>query len=116
MIWAALIFYGVLTVDLWTDLRRYFSGKKINHFRGFLLRIVGLLPSVYLLPHDRLTGAGLEGILYLILFNGIFGVFIGRGWFYLGDSWTDKLIKKTGIWSFVFQYAFLIILTLIYFL
>lgn len=116
MIWSVVIFFAVLVIDLVTDFRRFKKGEKINHLRGLLLRIIGLVPSVYLLPHDRILGAGLEAILYLALFNGVWGLMIKRNWFYLGStSKMDIIQKKLGAWGFVIQYIILIVLFYFYF-
>lgn len=116
MIASALIFFAVLALDLWTDLKRYFSGKQINHARGLVLRIVGLAPSVLLLPHDRILGAFVEGILFMTLFNGIWGIATGNGWFYFGHTAViDKLMNRLKPASYIFQYAALIALIWQYF-
>jgi hypothetical protein len=109
------IFLAVLVIDLWTDLHRYFAGKEINHARGLILRIIGLIPSVYFLPHDRAIGAVIEALLYMTLFNGLWGVFIGHGWFYLGHTaWIDRQMRRFGVMGYVFQYGILLALILIY--
>jgi len=117
MIWSAIIFYTVLIIDLWTDMRRYLRREKINHVRGFFLRIVGLISSIIFLPHDYVLGAAVEGLLYMTLFNGLFNIMIGQSWFYIGSSsWIDKQMSKLGIAGFLLQYGLLIIFILIYFL
>lgn len=117
MTWSAIIFFAILVIDLWTDLKRYFSGKTINHARGLALRIIGLVPSVYLLPHDHAIGAAIEALLYMTLFNGLWGVFTGNGWFYLGHTAIiDKLMNRFKPWSILLQYLILGWLILMYFL
>jgi len=117
MILSAIIFLAILGVDLLTDLRRYLKREKINHVRGFLLRIAGLIPSVVFLPHDHVLGAAVEGLLYMTLFNGLFNIMIGQNWFYIGStSWIDKQMRKLGITGFLLQYGLLINLILLYFL
>lgn len=116
MTYSALIFFAVLAIDLWTDLRRHFAGKEINHTRGLILRIAGLAPSVLLLSHDRLLGAFVEGILFMTLFNGVWGIATGNGWFYFGHTAAiDKLMNKLKPASYIFQYAALIALIWQYF-
>lgn len=117
MIWSAVIFFAVLAIDLFTDLRLFFKRKPVNHTRGLILRLIGLAPSVYLLPHDRIIGAALEGMLYLTLFNGIWGLVTGNGWFYIGDTArVDRFMRGGEPWSYLIQYTLLIGLILMYFI
>lgn len=126
-----LIFLAVLIVDLITDYRRHLSKKPINHTKGFFLRLAGLIPAILFLPGlkvwesgwglnqfvDTVYGAGMIGMLYLILFNGIFGVLIAGNFFFLGTtSKIDRLMRRLGIWAWVIQYGLLVAFTILYFL
>jgi len=102
MIWGIIIFVITLAVDLATDYLLWLHKKPVNHFRGALLRLTGLIPSVLLMPGNWILAAGMEGFLYLILFNGLFGILIAKNFFYLGEtSVFDRIMKAISPWGFI---------------
>jgi hypothetical protein len=92
MIYGLAIFFIVLAVDLFTDIRLYYKNKKVNHIRGAIFRVIGLAPAVWLMGWLSIP---MLFFAYLILFNGTYNIFINRPWEFLGTtSELDRLQKK----------------------
>lgn len=97
--WGIILFIATLIVDLITDYRRHLKGTGINHTRGAILRLIGLVPAgIFLsfsktfqvLPHIWVVPL-LMICMYWIIFNGFFNVLIGQKWGYLGTTaWLDR--------------------------
>ena len=105
MIWGILIFIAVLVIDLWTDVDRYFDGRKVNHTRGAIFRVIGLAPAVYFMGW---LSAPMLFFLYIILFNGLYNTFIGQKWEYVGDTAKmDRLQRKYPILKTIKYIAFI---------
>lgn len=111
MIYGLSIFVLVLATDLFTDVRLYYRKRKVNHSRGAVLRIVGLVPAVYFLGWIAIPAMG---FIYLILFNGLYNVLIGQKWGFIGT--TAKLDKwqRRNKWFSWFKYAAAIGFTILY--
>lgn len=92
MIHAFAIFTLTLVIDLFTDVRRYYDSKPINHARGAALRLLGLVPACILGGWVFIPFAFFG---YWVLFNGLYNVFIGQDWWYVGGkSNLDKVERK----------------------
>lgn len=92
MIIAWLIWLATLVIDLFTDVRRYYQRRAVDHTRGAVLRLFGLVPACALGGWAFIPVA-LFG--YWILFNGLYNVFTGRRWFYVGGTANlDKLERR----------------------
>lgn len=97
MIWGILIFVLTLTIDLYTDIKRWYKGT-IDHTRGALLRLIGLVPVVLFLGWYAIP---LVGFTYMVLFNGLLNVFMNKGWWSLGTTaWTDKFFSRMKLWQY----------------
>lgn len=104
-----------MLLDLATDYRLFLKRKPIDHTQGFILRLIGLTPSIIFLPGNIIYGALMEGAWYLILFNGLFGIAIGQNFFYIGNTSTlDKAMRKIGVWAYVIQYTVCILFTALF--
>lgn len=105
MILAVVIFAATLAIDLFTDVRRYYQRREVNHARGVVLRLFGLVPACifggwYFIPVALLG--------YWVLFNGLYNVLTGREWFYKGQTaYLDKLERKHP-WIVPVKYALFI--------
>lgn len=109
MILGVAIFFLVLAVDLFTDVRLFYKKKKVNHTRGLILRLIGLAPGIYLLGWLVIPAMG---FLYLILFNGFYNVLIGQRWGFIGSTAKlDRLQAKVPKWI---KYAGFVVFLLIY--
>jgi hypothetical protein len=91
IIYAIILLAATLTIDLATDYRRWLRGKPINHKRGAVLRLIGLIPAVVLLSwHGSLwliiAATLMTGLLYMNLFDGLFNILRGFPWFYAGSN------------------------------
>jgi hypothetical protein len=104
ILYAIILFTATLTIDLATDYRRWLRGKPINHTRGAVLRLIGLLPAVVLLSwHGSfwliVAATLMTGFLYINLFDGLFNILRGFPWFYPGsdgpeDGVVENLLQK----------------------
>ncbi len=106
------VFFIVLAADLFTDLR----SDSINHTRGAFLRALGLLPCLIffsLAPKKTkwyipLIVLAMIGINYWNLFDGLYNLFRGFGWFFTGsedgadDAKTDNFLQSIPLWAHVF--------------
>lgn len=100
MIWAIGILILTLTIDLVTDIRRYYQKRAVNHFRGAALRLVGFVPACVLYwPVVFLAPA------YGVVFDHAYNGFIGQPLTFVGTTarW-DKLQRKHG-WLIVLKYV-----------
>lgn len=106
-----VLFSAVLAVDIYTDLR---SGYEIDHVRGLALRMIGMLPCIVCLVaatrQDKYTVIiviviAMIGFNYLNLFDGLYNVFRGYGWFFTGsedgkgDAVTDNVFQSIPLWA-----------------
>lgn len=88
MIYGWVIWLLILAVDLYTDIHRL----KVNHIRGGLLRCIGLVPVLWLVPWWQwplmLTG-------YMVLFNGLWNALKRLPWFRIGETaWSDRMMRR----------------------
>lgn len=113
MIYGLAIFAIVLAVDLFTDVRRYYQKRKVNHSRGLVLRLVGLAPAVYLIGLESIPMLGFG---YLVLFNGLYNLLIGQKWEFVGTTAVLDRWQRRNPWFKWSKYAGLIISTVIYFI
>lgn len=101
MIPGLLIYLLTLTVDIITDYRIWLHKKTVNHKRGALLRLIGLVPAMWLLWW--------EGVLllpaYWMLFDAVYGTLIARTPLYVGTTaWLDRLQRRYP-WLMVAKFA-----------
>ena len=101
MIWLSVIlFILTLAIDLFTDYKRWLNTRAIDHNRGTWLRAIGLIPCIILLtlsigwsfPWWLISGLIsflVVGFNYWNLFDGIFNVLRGYGWFFAGSDDPD---------------------------
>jgi hypothetical protein len=106
IIYAVILFTATLTIDVATDYRRWLRGKPINHTRGVVLRLIGLLPAVWCLALPlpinfkvQTSAILMTGFLYMNLFDGLFNILRGFPWFYAGsngpeDGKIENLLQK----------------------
>src|ERR1044072_2823847 len=100
---AAVLFIGTLLIDLHTDIKKWNNGnnpvgdkKNVSHVRGFLLRLIGLIPCIILLRWPSFIEVG---FLYWYLFDGLYNKWRGFDWWFTGgvdteDAKSDKLLRK----------------------
>lgn len=107
-----VVFFIVLAADLFTDLR---IGDKVNHFDGAIYRSVVLLPCIlFLIIYARaynllsiLLVIAMVGINFMNLFDGLYNLFRGYGWFFTGsedgagDAITDNFFQSIPLWAHV---------------
>lgn len=111
MIYGIVIFIVVLAADLFTDIRLYYKKKKVNHVRGAILRTIGLAPAVWLMGW---LSAPMLFFAYLILFNGVYNLFINQPWEFTGTtSAIDRVQNRYPVLKKV-KYLLLIISIIIY--
>ena len=104
MIIGWIIWAIVLAIDLYTDTRPQI---KVNHTRGAIIRVVGLLPAFYFV--HNVYGILLMLSAYWILFDGLWNVIKGLPWFRIGetsklDQWQRKYPAITVVKYLVFPY------------
>lgn len=103
MIVSIIIFVMVLVIDLFTDLRLFKKGKPVNHKVGAALRLAGFIPIYFLLGWQIIPFAG---FLYWLLFDGLYNVFRGFGWWFTGsddkdDANTDNFLQHLSKWQHI---------------
>lgn len=111
MIWGVIIFIVTLAVDLWTDVRLYFKKKKVNHFRGAALRLIGLVPACWLMGW---ISAPMLFFAYWVLFQGLYNKLIGKEWDFVGTTAKLDRFERKNPWFKWVRYAGLIISIAIY--
>lgn len=112
MIYGILIFLATISADLITDVGRYYDKKKVNHTRGALLRLIGIVPAAYFMGW---VSAPMLLFWYWVLFNGLYNVFIGKEWEFVGTTaWIDRMIRKHP-WINWVKYGGLVNATILYF-
>lgn len=98
-----IIFWATWVVDLITDYRIRISGKQVNHTRGALLRVIGLIPAglfLSLSPEFKplLQAVAVPGMFfftYWSLFDPAYNILTGEKVFYIGGTASlDKLQRK----------------------
>jgi hypothetical protein len=104
---------ATLGIDVFTDVRLFYKKKRVNHFRGALLRLIGLIPAVYLLGWLSIP---MIGFWYMTLFNGVYNLFIGQRWEFVGTTAKLDRIQRKHNWLRYVKYAGLILSTILYFL
>lgn len=81
-----------LAMDLITDHRLRLQKRPVNHLRGALLRLIGLVPVTILLPFEWI---GVVWFGYWVIFEGLNNLMNGQLWDYIGETaWSDKLIRR----------------------
>lgn len=97
---AIILFIATLAIDVITDYRRWLNSRSIDHNRGVWLRAIGLIPCIILLtlsigwafPWWLISGLIsflVVGFNYWNIFDGIFNVLRGYGWFFAGSDDPD---------------------------
>lgn len=91
-----ILFVGTLVYDLKTDLALWKEGKPINHKRGLILRLLGLIPAILLIGWPSFL---FVGFLYWFLFDGYFNTERNFDWWFTGsddkdDAKTDDFLQK----------------------
>lgn len=113
LILGIVLFGVVLIIDVKTDLD---IGEEVDHRRGFIFRLFGLIPCIVCL----IMAKGMEwprvvwiamivllmvGFNYLNLFDGLYNIFRGYGWFFTGsedgpaDAKTDNFLQAIPLWA-----------------
>lgn len=99
-----ILFFVVLGVNLYVDYKTWKKGIAINHKRGAILRVLGLAPIPFLIGWSVL---GLVLSLYWFLFDGLFNIIRGFGWWFTGsedgkdDAKTDNFLQRLKLWQHV---------------
>jgi hypothetical protein len=102
---AILLFILTIGIDLYTDYKIWKKDepikKPVNHLRGSLLRLIGLVPAIILLGWVSLF---LIGFLYWFLFDGLFNRIRKFDWWFTGsdgikDAKSDNFIRKLKVWQ-----------------
>lgn len=92
-----LITITTLSIDIFTDLKLWKKEKPVNHFRGALLRLIGLFPACFF-------GQWFSGVLivgYWIIFNSAISKLKGLSFWYVGNtSSMDKFINRFPKWVY----------------
>jgi hypothetical protein len=93
---AILIFLLTLAIDIWTDYKFWKRNIPVDHTRGAILRLIGLVPVLFLLGWYSIP---LVGFAYWILFDGIYNLARGFKWWFTGsddkdDAMLDNLLQK----------------------
>lgn len=102
MILGLIIYIATLVIDIVTDYNVWLHKRTVNHYRGALLRLIGLVPAMWLL---RWWGLGLL-FSYWMLMDSIFGTLIARTPLYVGTtSYLDRLQRRNP-WVIVSKFAF----------
>lgn len=91
MIYGIIIWLITLVIDLWTDVRLWYKKKKVNHVRGALLRLLGLIPACYFAKWF----APVLLFAFWISFNGFYNILTGQKWFRKG---TTAKLDKLPVW------------------
>jgi hypothetical protein len=92
MIWGILIWIATIMIDLVTDHRLRLKKRPVNHARGALLRLVGLVPATILIPFEAI---GIVWFGYWVAFEGLNNLMNGQKWGYVGETaWIDKMTRK----------------------
>lgn len=94
-----LIFIGVLVYDLKTDLTLWREEKPIDHKRGVILRLLGLIPAIILIGWPSCV---FVGFLYWFLFDGYFNTERGFDWWFTGsddkdDARSDDFLQRISL-------------------
>lgn len=104
------LFTAALAYDVVSDYaawkKNVVSGKKFDHKKGVIERCLCVLPSFILFVAAIDNGilfqavvitTVMEFFVYMLLFNGIFGLLIAQDFFYVGTTAEeDKLWSKLG--------------------
>lgn len=108
LIGGIIIFFIVLSIDLFTDLR---IGDKVNHQRGAIVRVLGLIPCLVCLivyrPVKWWIAPSLMCFNYWNLFDGFYNIFRGFGWFFTGsedgagDAASDNFLQSIPLWAHI---------------
>jgi hypothetical protein len=92
LIWAFLIFFATLAIDLYTDIRLFYRRRPVKHVRGAILRLLGLIPAC-LFGGWVFVPFAFFG--YWSLFDTLWGLFTSRKWPFIGStSKLDRLQRK----------------------
>lgn len=100
------IFVATLFLDLKTDLKLWRAEKPIDHKRGALVRLVGLIPAVILVGwvpfHNVWTFISITMFFlftYWTIFDGMFNIKRSFGWWTTGsddpdDAKLDNILQR----------------------
>ncbi|MEP7375525.1 MAG: hypothetical protein ABI675_19425 [Chitinophagaceae bacterium] len=108
-----ILVIATICIDLFTDIRLFYKKKKVNHTRGALLRLIGLIPAVYFMGWLSIP---MIGFWYMVLFNGIYNIFIGKRWEFVGVTARLDVIQRKHPWLKYVKYIGLILSTILYIL
>lgn len=107
---AAILFLATLTIDLVIDIRKWKrEDYTVNHKKKWV-RGFGLVPAAILLSWDNwwllIPSPGLILFLYWLLFDGLYNLLRGFGWWYMGsddedDAETDNFLQRLPLWAHV---------------
>jgi hypothetical protein len=112
---AIVLFCLTLGIDLYTDIDRWKENMAVNHKRGALLRLIGLVPVCIILGWKFVP---LVGFLYWFLFDGLYNVWRGFNWWFTGsddadDATTDNILQQIPNWLHIITKTVGIILSII---
>jgi len=110
MIWlATILFFVVLTCDLFTDYNKWLKNRSVNHTKEAWVRILLLMPSIvsFIWIHPGSTFWAsicvllMEFFAYWLLFDGIYNRVRGFDWWWTGsidpdDSNLDIILRNIG--------------------
>lgn len=103
MIYALALFIITLIIDLYTDLRLFYKKKKVSHGRGAALRLIGLVPAIYLMGWPAIL---MVGFWYWFLFDSLYNAFRGYSIWFTGsddkdDAKSDNFLQRLKLWQHI---------------
>lgn len=110
LILPTILFFGVLTWDLFTDYKKWLKDKAVKHTKEAWERAILLLPSTICFTMDLpiafwkalIMVLIMEFFVYWNLFDGLYNKFRGFDWWFTGsidkdDAKLDKFQRKHSI-------------------
>lgn len=96
-----ILFFAVLILNLIVDYGEWIKNKPVNHGKEAWIRLVLLIPSIWILSPPVLWVLLMEFFVYWTLFDGIYNKLRGFDWWFPGsveksDAILDKLQRKLG--------------------
>jgi len=97
------IFLLTLVTDLATDVWRKRTGRKVNHTRGAILRLIGLSPAgvCLIMPGPYIAWILVPPVAvgvfcwYWVLFDGLYNLLTREPWGRIGETgWLDQKQRK----------------------
>jgi hypothetical protein len=102
MVIAVILFFLTLAAKLAVDVRLYLSGKPNRHTLGPVIVFVVLVACSWIAGWLTLP---LWFLGWSILFNGLYNVLIGQGWWYLGTTARLDRFERRHPWVTIVKYS-----------